>query len=415
MNENTMNNVGAEIIPDTEDIEIDEELANEILDDTPETSTLSAPAQEPAQEPAGSNSEAGADNDVAPSTERRAARSTRVVMKRQRETREEREARNNKYMATLASYQDAVARHKLVRGQVSTAIITEKLRNSPSVAVIEIKIDDEFKAVIPYHEVFQESPIRELREESPEALSEELLRRELQVLRKLIGNWIYFMPQAIIESDDEDGVTTILASRKEALRRLRILNYVGTRRRGPTIEKGMICDARVVSVGEQVLTIELGGHEQKVYKEFLTNRYFATLESHYKVNDIVPVYVAAVAKRRDERGNVVDVRPALSAHVAEVEIHRKNLKGLKIGSTCEAQISKIRRRGEADSDGFRFYGWVKYENVPLKITNLPNSIAGRPLTIGDTVSIIITGKDIDGDGYARGLIISGQRNSNDFN
>ena len=322
---------------------------------------------------------------------------------RKRESPEDREKRIQSIMIARGQISDAIHNRSYMRGPVCGVEVL-KSKEGDKAACLSVKMNNGIKVVIPYNEVFQYDPIdeRSVNTHTPEG-KEDLFRRQTQVLRKLIGLDVLFIPKALFE-DNEEGITSVLASRSDALRQQRHTYYIAADNSRPHIRENNLYDATVMSVGAAQIMVELHGMEMRIFKEYLTNKYVENLEDVYHVGDKIPVLVSEIRTETGEDGQD-HIRAKFNAIIGEIEEYRPNLRFLKNkeGTICFAKISKVRRRGE-DSDGFRFYGWIENYDLPLKITNIPISKTGRPIQIGDRVQVVVRNVDVGHDGYVRGYV-----------
>lgn len=250
---------------------------------------------------------------------------------------------------------------------------------------LDAKIND-VKVVIPFKEVFQNEP----KFEGTDALTEEgekdLLKRQMQFLRGLIGAVVRYLPENIIEQ--ADGSYTIIGSRANALAIEREYYYC---RENANIKVGGIYNARVMVVNPGNATIALGGVEKVIPIRSLTNRYCPDLRDLYEAGSVIPVFISDL-KVKD---NDVDV--TFDCLKGEAYSSMDNAKSIVRGEVTFARISKIVPYTEPDgTKRTRLYGWHESWNLPVRFTKIPANRHGRPIEIGDRVRFVVVAQMEDG-------------------
>lgn len=324
-------------------------------------------------------------------------------------TQLEREEIEKHYNATYASMEEAVKKHKVLNRKVISCGESPFKINGKVRTCLFLKIDEEhnFVGLIPFERVFDENPLNEDLPAYDKDEASDRARRETQILRKLIETTVDFIPTNIRKESAEDkSVIYIIGSRTAALRVQRYRNYKGRTIAGhrypAALTPGNIYDANIVSVGEHIVKIELGGYETSVAEFKLTNRYIEDIPREFLEKKTIPVFLASVEDVFDENGKLIDVKPTISVHQAETELCRKHLRGIRVGNTIHATVSKV--LGD-DPKSTRYIGWVDEYDCPLKITNSPLTLMGTPLSRGQKVSVVVTQVNAGDDGHVRGNVI----------
>lgn len=313
---------------------------------------------------------------------------------------------DNEFGATIRAINEAIKIKKVLTGTVAS-VYPIPTKHGYDMYVCDVNTESDYlKITIPYDELFNQDPMQDAGNISLKTSLEKRAyeNRQRQITSKVIDLPVSFIPKQILEVDEAERVVNVMASRRQALRKIRLRNYLGGGKWKATIHENEIYDARIISVGEQILLVELRGVETRIRKRNLTNRPIENLTTVFKVGQTIPVLVKQITPVTNAAGRPVDVTVILDAVAGETAQCRKSLKKIHPGAQVHAVVSKIRRMDETVADDIRFYGWVENYNVPLKIVGNPMTQAGRPMSVYDQIEVRVTEVDRNGDGYVRGQV-----------
>lgn len=318
----------------------------------------------------------------------------RTVSLKDKHTKAEQRAMN------IQSFNSAIRNHWSGRGTVAT--VTTKEYGDREMPCLTLIAEAGFRVFIPYEEVFPRDPITTDIDLSTREGRARYRRRQEQVLEKLMDTQVRFVPTELFEL--ENGSVGVLASRKLALADARIRSFVGSSRRPPRYKVNDIVQANIVSVGNSVMRIELGGYETSMRRYFLTDYHIRNLKTDYAPGGTVPVLIERIEPITDESGRISDVSVSLSGFKAEVELDRDNLELVSIGDKVNVRLSKVVKKGDPEAPYYNFIGCGESVKIHAKIERLNTLGIGTPPEVGDLVTIRVRDVDKHGDGYIHGFI-----------
>ena len=131
--------------------------------------------------------------------------------------------------------------------------------------------------------------------------------RFARILNRMLGADIDFIVQSISATGSKREA---VASRKAAMLRIRRRYYLTTGTTGkPLIYPGRVVEARVVSVGQMAIRVEIFGVETSIRNKMLSWGYIGDANDHYSVGDVILVRVTKVEGTTPEEIRIeADVR-----------------------------------------------------------------------------------------------------------
>ena len=157
-----------------------------------------------------------------------------------------------------------------------------------------------------------------------------------RILNRMIGAEIDFIVRGINTEDSENKAA--VASRTAAMLRLRRRFYINTTQdEKPLIYPGRVAEARIVSVGEKAIRVEVFGIETSINSRDLSWSYIVDARDDYFVGDVVKVKITNISGDKPESLNIrADVKSLSSDNTLE------KLSSLKSGTNCMGTITCIR-------------------------------------------------------------------------
>ena len=329
--------------------------------------------------------------------EKTTVRSREEVLREERQKAAERNRsylEHQDFLVKWDALQSAMRNETILNGEIAS--ISHLTRGEDTIVVAEIILENMFKAVIPFDEIYRDSPM----DSSTEFNANTLERggkayRQYQMLRKLIGLNVPFL---ITYMDNEDH--QILGSRKKAIAIIEEANYGGKK---PVIEVGSTVNAEIISTGRHAVFLNVGGIDIKVNAPRLSFKYLPNCEYAYSVGQRIQVDVTNIIVKDDKRYVEVDARP-VECRSAKM---RRNI--ISFGANAHAVVSSVRRNPQNN----RIYltGWLPSFQMPIFANYLPTSALYTTVHPGDT--ILVTIRDMVDNGMVvcacRGIVSSGPR------
>lgn len=244
--------------------------------------------------------------------------------------------------------------------------------------------------LIPYNKVFQNDPIDYTSVDlSTKEGAEDYLKRQRQLLEPMMNAVIRWIPEAVVEPDDEDGTVTVVGSRTAALTVDR-QNYFLSE--NPNIVENGTYHGRIVVASKHSALVQLGGVEKMIPQFYLTNKYCDDVREIFSPGDIIPITVRNIEIDR-ENGIVTNVDfDCLTGELMEAQ---DRIKLMTPGAFTTARISKALNldSDENSVSRTRLIAWCEAYKAPVKITSVPINRYGVPFKKGDDVTIKVTGRD----------------------
>lgn len=204
----------------------------------------------------------------------------------------------------------------------------ERLSGGLSVAVVYYK---EMRIVIPSTEMFINI------DEHGGSDQRELHNRYTQILTRMLGAEIDFVVSGI-----DRRSSSVVASRRVAmLRKQQHYFLTSNRGGGPLIQEGQIVEARIISVGEKNMRVEVFGVEATVLARDIAWEWVDDCANYHQIGEHVLVKIMRVT--RDDENNLriaVSVREAVS-NPARDNIRKCVVQGKYIGKVTGVDIRAI--------------------------------------------------------------------------
>ena len=160
----------------------------------------------------------------------------------------------------------------------------EKTDNGKSIAVVEYK---GFRIVI---------PLKEMRMELPNHITgyayTEWLDQQHKVLSNMLGAEIDFVVKGI-----DSKTRSVVASRRDAMLKKRQIFYMDPDANGEyRVREGRVAQARIISVADKSIRVELFGVETQIVAVDLANEWLGDAHDHFAVGDSVLVRIQKVTR-----------------------------------------------------------------------------------------------------------------------
>lgn len=258
--------------------------------------------------------------------------SRREVLAQKRED-EARRAKNNeireKNRINWMQLQSAQHENRILS---STIISVETLNENIVVCTVMF---NGFRIIIPCAEMYVSPPV----DMSTVHNDTERVRREKQILSKLLGAEIPFIITNIQGSPEKDDYA-IVASRKSALTKTAARNFNRRGREGHAlIEEGDIVEATIVSVGRHAVWANVQGMDVSIPIYLLTHKFIGNAADVYHPGEKLNVYIRNV--EYDDKGHAT--RIVASGREPEIQGFIPKLKRITSGANYLARITSIRK------------------------------------------------------------------------
>lgn len=160
----------------------------------------------------------------------------------------------------------------------------EKTDNGKSIAVVEYK---GFRIVI---------PLKEMRMELPNHITgyayTEWLDQQHKILSNMLGAEIDFVVKGI-----DSKTRSVVASRRDAMLKKRQIFYMDPDANGEyRVREGRVAQARIISVADKSIRVELFGVETQIVAVDLANEWLGDAHDHFAVGDSVLVRIQKVTR-----------------------------------------------------------------------------------------------------------------------
>lgn len=365
--EETISNENIEVV-DAEDIKSEVE----IVDNSEEN--VKEPNAEP--EPADSVEEAVDENEKTPEN---VSRGKVIADKRKRE--KERAEANAEREKTLSSWEQLKnARHerRILNG---TIIGVETLNGKINVAIL---LFGGFRIIVPFEEMYTNGAI----DMSTVHSKDQRVRRELQMLQKLLGAEIPFIITEMTGSPAANSEYAIVASRRLAIKNIAARNFnihksTGTSR----IQAHDIVESTVISVGPHAVFVNIAGIDKSISVFRLTYKYVTDCRDLYHPGDTINVYINNVKHNND--GEVVDID--VSAKIAERPAIAERMKKITEGMRCMGIITSV-RQSFANPNKTVTMLYLEAFDVPATALYTQIDSVVKPLQTGDRVIFSVYSK-----------------------
>ena len=130
----------------------------------------------------------------------------------------------------------------------------------------------------------------------------------------------------------EDGEVLAIASRKEAMAK-DVQDFYFTRHADRRIEVGTIVGARITSVFERTLLVEVCGIETRISRMEVAYDYLPDLRRIFEVGEVIEVFVKELERVNGEVTKIV-----VSKKEAEEDPRARNIKMFKVGDVCSGEV-----------------------------------------------------------------------------
>ena len=251
--------------------------------------------------------------------------------KYEKERAEKNELREN----TLMNWEGLKSARHERRILKSRIIAVETLNEKTIVAVLMV---GGFRVIIPYSEMYVDPPI----DKSTLRTDVDRVRREKQILDKLLGSEINFIITEISGIPDKNGsdanAYAVIASRKEAIAKIAARNFNKRRFDGQAnVNIGDIVEATIISVGMHAIWVNVKGFDVKIEMYRLTHQYIDDCRNNYEPGQTIKVYISDIDYDVDGVAQSIVV----SAKAAEVYDFIPRLKNIKSGMHILGTITSI--------------------------------------------------------------------------
>ena len=160
----------------------------------------------------------------------------------------------------------------------------EKTDNGKSIAVVEYK---GFRIVIPLKEMHMELP-----NHITGYAYTEWLDQQHKILSNMLGAEIDFVVKGI-----DSKTRSVVASRRDAMLKKRQIFYMDPDANGEyRVREGRVAQARVISVADKSIRVELFGVETQIVAVDLANEWLGDAHDHFAVGDSVLVRIQKVTR-----------------------------------------------------------------------------------------------------------------------
>ena len=201
----------------------------------------------------------------------------------------------------------------------------EKTDNGKSIAVVEYK---GFRIII---------PLKEMRMEQPNHLTgfayTEWLDQQHKILSNMLGAEIDFVVKGI-----DSKTRSVVASRRDAMLKKRQIFYMEPDANGEyRVREGRIAQARVISVADKSIRVELFGVETQIVAVDLAHEWLGDAHDHFAVGDSVLVRIQKV--KRDDVEHIT-----VKANVKSVSEEKESrLKLCKVQGKYAGKVTDVHK------------------------------------------------------------------------
>lgn len=212
------------------------------------------------------------------------------------------------------------------RKRILTGILggIEKMENGADIAVVHYK---GFRIAIPLKEMSVPTA-------TDQRNFDEYLVNHQKLLNKMLGSEIDFLVCGI-----DAKSRSIVGSRKEAMLKKRQTFYYDPDENGkPLIYEGRVVQARIISVTEKAIHVEIFGVETSIFVRDLAWHWIGDAREHYAIGDTILLQVLSVTRKKLE-----DITVTADAKSLHPNLSSENLLKCRIQSKYAGKVTDIRR------------------------------------------------------------------------
>lgn len=311
-------------------------------------------------------------------------REQNLERKQREEERAERLERNQAFFAGISSLQSAMERKTVLRGQIvaveTVSTAGTKLEGQGNMVVISVMVEGRYKVQIPFVEMFRDNPIDpDTVDHSTREGRNEFERRQRQLSEKMYDDEIEFVVTNIIMNSPEDYA--ISGSRREALQILEKRNFSGNR---PQYKVGGTYTAKILSVGNHALFVNLGGVDCSIPLRDVTFEYCPVLHNKYEAGKDIDVEILE-AKPRPKDGRIELSLSGKGPELAKaLTMQRSGL--VNIGTCTLGQITSVRKSTKHPGK-IVIRAWLQHFKMPVIVLSMLPSALGVTPKGGDIIRL----------------------------
>lgn len=314
-----------------------------------------------------------------------------------RKVRQSRAARSEERARQTAAEQaeltnESALRSAIQRGRVfygKVASVEEWKVGDYTEIVSVVVLENAFKVIIPFKEMFKNSPINmsTINLETDDGRYE-YMRRTRQFAERMIGGDIPFCITAI-ERDGNDLV--MLGSRARAMEQESRRTFGG---KNPRYQVGDVVTAKITTVGIHAVVVLIGGVDVVIQQHRLTRRWFLDLHDGYKVGDEIRAVITEV-KDDPQTGISVVLDPVR----VELDDAHERYNIIKNNGRTKGVITNViaRRNREGNKTGMAIYAYLPSFDLFARVIRVNANSFGRKITMGTQVMLRVI--DHADDGY----------------
>lgn len=225
---------------------------------------------------------------------------------------------------------DEITWHEIRDAYITRKILTgtlgglEKMENGKVIAIVHYK---GFRIAIPLSEMV-------FLKHASQAQYSEQLEREAKIINKMLGAEIDFMVRGI-----DTASRSIVASRKDAMLKKRQTFYMEKDANGVhRIYYGRIVQARIISVAEKAIRVEIFGVEATVPARDLAWYWISDARDYFAIGDTILLRILSV-----DRDNIEDIRVTADARSLQADTSRDVLSRCRVQSKYAGKVTDIHR------------------------------------------------------------------------
>lgn len=295
--------------------------------------------------------------------------------------RERRRKEKEIFLTGWGGLRTAMQNSKILSAQITGVVMNTKIEQ----VFLNMIIDDRYKAIIPFGELYRDYPIDESTiDPNVKRGRDSRLNRERRFAKKFKGQTVPFCITHMELPDDNNFQDhSIICSRRKALAVLEKVNYVPQRDGHTNIEEGGVYDADIVTIGKQGLWVNLAGVDAHMDLRNITYQYVYDLEKVYLPGTKLKVLVEKIST--DEDGNH---KLYLNAKQAELASAKEREYLLDIGTETDMIVSAVNY--SKNKNIVLFLGWLPYYRMPALASYVPPEAVMERVDSGRTVRVSIT-------------------------
>lgn len=225
---------------------------------------------------------------------------------------------------------DDIIWHEIRDAYITRKILTgtlgglERLENGKTIAVVHYK---GFRVAIPLAEMVF------LKHASQSDYAEQM-EREAKLINKMLGAEIDFMVRGI-----DTASRSIVASRKDAMMKKRQTFYMDKDVNGVhRIYFGRIVQARIISVAEKAIRVEIFGVEATIYAKDLAWYWIGDARDYFAIGDTILLRILSVT-----RDSIENIHVAADARSLQTDTSRDILSRCRIQSKYAGKVTDVHR------------------------------------------------------------------------